>query len=558
MRLRLIALIAAGASLWLAERAAPEPAGLPLDNLSFQLGATAYRIPHLSVEGTALSVADLARFFASGAEGLAHVSAARIAIPEIRGEAVLGGLTQHVLYRDVTLENVASGRIGVLRAAAMEQTADRPGAGRMEARYGKLTLAGLDMKQLAHVAGAARGAAEAPNLIGESAVVEGAAFSYPDAKFTVSLGRASVSGLKARALAEPWPRLLERLAQSDASTGEEGAALLGALADAAAAIDIGATEITDISARGLDPAKPYAIALGRLAVTKLAGAVASAAVAENVALTSADGGVLSLRRLTLSGLDMQPLFAAGDRRWPRLNRLAAEGLSADLPDVNAAGRVKFGLAAVRADFSDYVDGLPTKVSAQAEHFGVALAERGETPATALFLALGYRDLDLSAGFSGAWREKDQQAAIDRLDLGARDMGAVTLSAIVERVPVGVFSANPIVAKAAAAGAAVTQLRLTLEGGELIERVLKQEAESRGESLERVRADYARDGGRVVSALLGDGEKAQRIGAALSAYLRRPGRLTLRLASQKGVGLLEATLRKPGEILEEAEVEAVAE
>ncbi len=556
MRLRLIALVAAG-TLCLAQPAAS--ARFSYDDLSFALGATAYRIPHLEIEGAALSAADLARFFAQGPEGLAHVSAARIIIPELFGETTLGAAKQHIIYKDVTLENVAGGRIGALRAASMEQAADRPGAGRMAARYQGLALAGLDLKQLAHVAGAARAAQEAPGLVGESGTVESATFSYPDAKFAVSLGRASVSGLKARALAEPWPRLLERLAQAAPSGGPEGAAqgaaLLAGLADALAAVEIGNVEIADLSARGLDPAKPYAIGCERLAVTKLAGAVADEAVAENIALASADGGVLALRRLALSGFDMQPLFGA---RWPRIKRLAAQGLSADLPDANAAGRVKFGLAAATADFSDYVDGLPSKATAQVEHFGVALAERGETPATALFLALGYRDLDLSAGFDGAWREPERRASIERLSFYAQDMGAVTLSATVEGVSPGLFSADPAISKAAAAGAAVTRLRLTLEGGALIERVLKQEAESRGESLERIRADYARDGGRVVAALLGDGEKAKRVGAALSAFLQRPGRLTLRVASQKGVGLQDATLRKPGEILEEAEVEAVAE
>jgi hypothetical protein len=106
-------------------------------------------------------------------------------------------------------------------------------------------------------------------------------------------------------------------------------------------------------------------------------------------------------------------------------------------------------------------------------------------------------------------------------------------------------------------ATVTRLEATVEGGGLIDRVLAEEARSSGGDVAKLRADYARDAGAAIAASLEDSEKARRIGEAVTKFLNHPTRLRIRLTSPKGVGAVDLGLRRPGEILNELEVEAEA-
>jgi hypothetical protein len=297
--------------------------------------------------------------------------------------------------------------------------------------------------------------------------------------------------------------------------------------------------------------------LRRLTLDKIAGAKAREASIEDFALDSADGGHVALRHLVLRGLDFNALLAPGEARTWRLDRAEAEGVVADLPDAGADGRVKFEIGALGADFANYRDGVATKFAVRLDRLKADLAARGESPAAHFFMALGYRDIALSGDLAGVWREEARAFEIERARVDAKDMGAVTLQATFGNVGASVFSPSPIVSRAAMLTATVTRLEATVEGGGLIDRVLAEEARSSGGDVAKLRADYARDAGAAIAASLEDSEKARRIGEAVTKFLNHPTRLRIRLTSPKGVGAVDLGLRRPGEILNELEVEAEA-
>jgi len=327
---------------------------------------------------------------------------------------------------------------------------------------------------------------------------------------------------------------------------------------------LGAMELGTFSARGVvmtgrgaPGEKPYAVKLRRLTLEKIAGAKARDASIEDFALDSADGGHVALRHLVLRGLDFNALLAPGEARTWRLDRAEAEGVVADLPDAGADGRVKFEIGALGADFANYREGVATKFAVRLDRLKADLAARGESPAAHFFMALGYRDISLSGDLAGVWREEARAFEIERARVDAKDMGAVTLQATFGNVGASVFSPSPIVSRAAMLTATVTRLEATVEGGGLIDRVLAEEARSSGGDVAKLRADYARDAGAAIDASLEDSEKARRIGEAVTKFINHPTRLRIKLTSSKGVGAVDLGLRRPGEILNELEVEAEA-
>jgi hypothetical protein len=138
------------------------------------------------------------------------------------------------------------------------------------------------------------------------------------------------------------------------------------------------------------------------------------------------------------------------------------------------------------------------------------------------------------------------------------MGAATLKVTFGNVSGAVFSSMALVSKAAALVASVKSVELTVEGGGLVDRLLSLEAKQQKSGVDKARAEYAKGADLAVAAVLGGGDKAKKIADAVSAYIMKPRRLMVRLESQKGVNAADALLRKPAEILEGMEVEAVVD
>jgi hypothetical protein len=184
---------------------------------------------------------------------------------------------------------------------------------------------------------------------------------------------------------------------------------------------------------------------------------------------------------------------------------------------------------------------------------VDLAARGATGLAAPLLALGYRDIDLSASAAGAWDEKTGAFTLAPVRVATREMGEASFAATFGDVSALAFSSSPLVARAAAATASIKSLELTLNGGGLIERLMAQPAAPTASN--KTRADIAQILRDAMQQNLGAGPNAQIIGDALADYLRAPQHLHLRLAGKPSVNALDMLARKPADILEGLEVEA---
>ncbi len=566
-RFNLFAMVlAAFVAVWPGSAARAEGKTVVAERLAFEVGQTRFQIPRLTVEGTSLTGADIARIFdpkdtASLDDRLARLTAARILIPEIRGESKSGDREAHFAYREVSLDNVSAGRVGLMHAGALEQFGSGKDVGRMEAHYSGLAAKNVDLRQFAHVVAATRSdQKETTQALEEEASIESVSLVFPDAGFDIRLGRVTASGLRARALAAPPLRLLERLpAAGGVPTQEQSAELALAAIDALGAVEVGAIEARDLGVVGLSaPAsKPYAMKIGLVALNRLVGGSAQEAKVEGFSLDSADGGHIAFQNLALRGLDLNALIKPGQRRLWKLDHAQLANLAADLPDAVSDGRIKFKIGGLAADFADHREGLPTKLSVRLDRFNIDLAARGKVPATAQLTGLGYSEVEVSADMKAEWREQTQEILLDQLRIDAKDMGAITLAATLGNASTSLFSASPLMSKAAALAIIFTRLEATVEGGGLIDRLLAQEAKASGGDVVKLRAAYAHDVASAISASLENGDKARHIGDAAGSFILHPKRLHIKLSAPRGVGGLDA-LRRPGDILNEVDVTAGAD
>lgn len=531
---------------------------LAVDNLTFVVGATTYRAPHVALQGASLSPADLSQLFSGDAAAidarLAGLTAKEIVIPSLSTETRRGATVERGAYRDVTLEDVVAGRIGALHAAGGEQTVER-GEGGEHYVWTAIAAKGTDLRQLAHIAlGARAGENEALKPLVDEETIESALFENKRTKLEIRSGRLSLSGVKGRALPAPPAVFFERI--ENHAAGRPEATLLRDLVEALASFEVGALEARDLVANGKDETaaeKPYGVKIGRVALNRVADAALGEFVVENVALAPAEGGKLIFQRFATRDAQLGALL---DHVYPRLGHVELKGLDADIPDVGggADARMKFRLDNAAVDFANFRGVAPTKIEGRVDHLFLDLVARGDAPSVAQFRALGYRDLDLSATQQGEWRETTREATLGPLRIEGKDMGVATATIRLGNVSEAVFSPVALLSRAAALAVSLKSVDIALEGGDLVDRVLALEAKTQKTALEETRAAHAKLAGDSVRALLGAGPKASRIAEAVSAYVMTPKRLRLRLASQRGVSALDALARKPADILESMDVE----
>lgn len=556
-------------SLSLASFSAPtQSAGekpLALDNVVFTLGATTYRIPHIEIEGANLPWAELATLLLSGdtnvAARLARISAKRIAVPAMSSESRNDSRVERAAYRKLLFENVVSGRAATVRADGGEETIESAKGGVQRISWSASEAKGVDLVELARIALSTGSEADAPlKPLVEEEVVESARLEDASANFIVTTGRLKIVGVRGRALQAPVGKLIERFGKLVPAKPGDNAALMHDLLAALQSFEAASIDVDDVveTGKGEPAGKPFTSKIARFGMRKVAGAGAGEMFFDNFSLAASDGGNLSVKRFALNELQLSPVLQEG--AYPKFARVDINGVLADLPDpkTSETSRIKFSVENASASFGNFLKTTPTKFSGRVDDFIIDLAARGETQTTAHFLALGYRELALSGVVAGEWREKASEAALEPIAIDAKNMGAARLSALFGNVSSAAFSPSPVISRAATLTTSVKSVDLTLEGNDLVDRVLALEAKEQKTSVEKARADYAKAAATAITTLGGNGANARRVADAVSAYIEKPKRLHLRFVAPKGVNALDALTRKPSEILESLEVEASAD
>ena len=517
-----------------------------LENLNLRLGAFELRIPRLAVENTPLTKEALAAIFASDAtpplaDRLARFSAGRARIPEAQAESAAGGGNKSLEFNNMQMDAVVAGRVGALRLGSLEE---RLGDNRASAvaRYENMSANGLDLPRFAGLF-AGESAPAGLLALADSAALE---------KLAVSAGEGGVSLTAARLLIRR-PRIGALPEKGESRSEGE------IVNDVLQTIAFETLEAHDLALTGREgPAEAtYAIGARDLAFDGLDKGVARKARLVGYNSQSADGGRLRVEALAFEGLDIGAALTQPRLRALHFDKARIERLAGDAPSPDGKGRVKFALASGALDLGNFRDGAPTKALARFQGLSVDLAARGEDPSAAFLRGLGYSTLELAGAADAQWVDARRELEVSKLSLEARDMFALSLRLKFSHVKGGVFSASPLVAASLMMAARFDRVEATLSNAKLFDRLIEQSARESGVDPAKLRVDYARDMARAILGTLGDSEKAKRIAAAVERFLNHRSRLRIALKAPQGLGVMDL-IRSPSDILQQLEVEAVAE
>ena len=557
-----------------------------VENLAYDLGAFRIVIPSIEATGTALTDDALKGIVdpqgsATLAQRLGILNAAAIVAPQIIFEIKTGPAGNKITYRDVKLTNVGSGLIESATIGGAGGDIKDPVGGEVKINYGAISMRKVNLGLMLRVFTTQRTDPNEPMVSAyEDFTADGLQMTSKDADIT--MGKMTGSGVKMRALATPIGDLFTMSQQMSAPgakpTPQQTAQIFSMVGDIFQSMELGKFEMLDMKVNVKK--EPGSIGVGRVFMGGFAKGKLGEVAYENFTMNMPDG-TAKLGRVGLRDLDLQRTFAAmadaakrGDTEFrntnprdlvPTLGQFQISGLDLDVPDKNGAGnspdgqRIRFSLGNFEINTSKHIDGIPTAIAAKVQNFLFPIPPKPKDVKLADIAAMGIDKFDLTHAIDLAWNEPTKELALKDYSISLGGLGSVKLSGVIGNVPKDLFSSNLALVQAAAFGAVVKSLDLSVENQGLAQKALQHQAKQSGQTPQQLQQMMVAGAAMGIPAMLGNGPAAKAIAGALSKFAADPKKVRIAARSRNGVGLADAmqAAGNPAALLESLEVTATA-
>lgn len=580
-----------------------------LENIRLDLGKFVLSIPKLDVKGAPLDRAAFQAIFQAAPGGgesavarMSRLNAAEISAPALVMEQSFGPQKQITTYRDIRFSDIREGRIARGEARSGSIKVEGAASGPMNGELLRTSFEALDLTHIARVFGERAAAGSEPAMQTVFSRIEQDGYSLDLGELgKVTAGKVALRNFKARVAAEPLGELMARIvvlseesekAKRNLNSMEEPAVtearerqMLSAMLTLFGAIDYGSGEIRDVTLAVKTPPKPGAkpepvdlrfarIAFGEDTPEK------SGFMMEGLQFAGG-GGKGSIASLGYSGFSLEAAFeelgkALADpgfdlndadlRRFiPKLGTVRLSGVQITAPQQGKSGAaalppIQVGLGTFELKAGEQLNGIPTNLALTVDKLTIPVVE-GANPTAKDLLAMGYRNLDLSAKLDLAWQEASKEFAIRTLSLGGVGMAKLDATGTLGNVGKEVFAPDLALAQVALLGATAKNLEIKLQNLGLAEKLLENEARKSKRKVEDIRREYGTIASLGLAAMLGPSDGAKALAGAIARFVAKPGKLTVSAAAKAptGLGLADViTLSDPTEIFDKIDVKANAE
>lgn len=538
-----------------------------IERLSFGPPMMNAAVPRVEVEGSSLTQGELTALFQfkdvrSIADMLSRFNARALRVPEIRMEQNLpaaGGRTtrQTTIYRDLVLTDISAGkaRSAVVAGGAMEAEDDL--LGKTTGSFGRMSVEDVDFTAIVRFLIDKASGGEAPRTLYRNGSLDG--MSMKGAKFEMSLGRMSFGEFRARPLKEPVMSIVDLAQKMEANKGEKPSPedtrrLVDFVMDILDAFE--STPATLHSLRVVAPDKdrnqPVTVSMGKMTVGAFGKRRYPAIQMENLDIRLPTGG-MSIASITFKGIDfnptaaglqeagLQPLEQWAAENWrkllPSFDGFAFAGFNIDVPDdKNPGQRIKARIGEYDLTLTSYLQGVPTNIATSLRNFIFEIPAGTKESGLRDLIALGFRTLDMSATLRTRWNEAERVIAVETLSAQGTGMGAVNIKANIGNAIRELFAGDPTMMQIAAMGLTAKDIEIKLDNSGLIEKLIAREAQKQGKKPEDLRRDLGAMANIMIPGMLGGGAAAQAVANAVSAFLAKPGSLTIAARSKDPVGV----------------------
>lgn len=540
--------------------------GAPAAESSAVTSEVSVDIPTIEAVDSNVDEATLRAIFSGNlvenADALAGLSATSITIPEItlststtiEGEVTEGSVT----FSDLVLSDIADGVAATVTLAGMTADAGDEGS----AEFGALSASTLNIGGVLGMYGLVDSGQTELQTIYTDFNFEGGSFEAPEVSCT--MGSMTAAEFKARPFKYSFAEImalgeaLEAAGDQQPSPEVLGSALR-MYVDLFTAFESSPAEFGGFDCSGVDDE-------GNNLTFKVAGMSMEGMRPGIYPTISLDGldvevegdGSVQVGNVTFKEMDLSAPIAAIegapeaiDEAWLTANARALipafagfsfSDVAVDVPDPETeGGRIQASVGAFDLSLAKYLNGIPTDILTSGSNIVIDLPETSDDEQLQQLIALGVTSIDAGFTLDASWNEADDTISVDEVSVTGANLATVKLAGTIANATEALFGIDEDQALMAAMGVAISTLKLDVTDSGLSDIILASVAAEQGSDAATMRPVFAGLAEGTVVGLLAGAAEAQKVGAALNAFVSGKAKyLTIEMTAKEppGLGLMD--------------------
>lgn len=523
-------------------------------------------IPTIDAVGSNVDETTLRAIFSGhlvdNADALAGLTATSITIPEITLSATTtidGQASETVMtFSDLVLSDITDGTAASVSLAGMSMDAGDKGS----AQFGTLSAASFNIGGVLGLYGLvdATGQTELETIYSDF-TFEGGSFESPEISCT--MGAMTAAEFKARPLGHSFGEIMALAETLDAQGDDPSPELVGdalrMYVDIFTAFESSPAEFGGFDCAGTDDeGRALNFSIAGMTMGGMSPGIYPAFSLDGLDMTIEDDGSVQVGNITFKEMDLSAPIAAIaaapeaiDEAWfmanarsliPAFAGFSFSDIAVDVPDPDADGeRIQASIGAFDLSLADYRNGIPTNVLTTASNILVALPEDTADEQLRQLIDLGITDIDAGFTIDAAWNEAESAIAINEMSVTGANLATVKLAGTIANATEALFGIDEDAALAAAMGVAISNLKLDITDTGLSDIVVARVAAEQGSDPATMRPVFAGLAEGTVIGLLAGAAEAQKVGAALNAFVSGNAKyLTIEMTANTppGLGLMD--------------------
>ncbi len=498
--------------------------------------------------------------FLDHVDDLAGLNATSITIPTISFTTTTKGAETTATYTNIVLSDVKDGVAGSVSVDKGESKSKDA-----TFTYGKMGYEGVDIHGLFALIGLVPGDATdfAPVIAKTSS--EGWSFTSPEANCQV--GATEGGPMEAKPVTVLMKDVIAAGTEMSANPKDPSGAALKTIAtyvtDILTSFKTSPGEFSGLDCTITNPEAAGTVHLGKLSVGGFEPGIYPAFGLEDLKIDLGEKGMVSIGKAELKTIDLNPPIEAVradidnlSQEWftknarklvPSFAGFDISDVKVDVPDPETEGsRIQASVGDFDLTLSDYLNGIPTKISSATHGLDVPLDQGSEDQSVKMLLALGISRVNLNYELSGAWDKDAKTINFDKISISGNDLGSFAVSALLGNAGPELFDVDPNVMEAAGMGLTVKDIKLHATDDGIGEKVLPMLAAQQNSAPDAYRQQMAGIAEGTALQLLGSTDAARALGKALGDFVSGTSKsVSVDIAAKDDAGVAVPVLMQGG-------------
>ena len=502
--------------------------------------------------------------FLAHAADFAKLTATSIAIPTITVTVANAktSTTTTITVKDVLLANVKDGVAESAKIGSMTTVNDKANFA-----FGAFSTSTFNIAGLLKFYGVVEGDSAQPlQTLYKDLNFDGGTFTAPGVSCT--FGKVSAAEFDARPLKVSFSQMMAAATQLGASKGnpppEAVSTYVTFLLDVFSAYKSTPMTLDGLDCKGAEAGKAAEVSLGTVTIDGYQPGIYPAVTAKDLKVDAGAQGHFNAAQIVIKATDLSAPIAAVDAakdqlsaQWfkdnyrhliPAWGGMSLSGIDMDVPmpdDPSTHYLAK--IASFDLSLSDYLNGIPTKVSSTGTGIDVPIPPSTDADSQML-TALGITRVNLNYEISAAWDKTTQTINVDKVNFSGNDLGGFAFATVLGNATEDLFATDSDTEMAAGMGLTIKSAKTSLMDAGLADKLWPLFAAQQGShDPAAFRTQMAGVAEGAALQMLGSTDAARQLGAAIGDFISGKAKtVTINVTAKDPAGVPIPTLMAASE------------